>query len=109
MHGPNQWAYQRRKGARDALAYLTVRWLIAISGKKKVVLCCADVAGAFGRVKRDCLVRKIRAKGLHEKLVALFASWLKKRRARVVVGGVASSELDLDDLIFQGTVLGPCL
>ena len=107
LYGPNQWAYQRRKGARDALAYLTVKWLIAISSKKKVVLYNADVASAFDRVERDRLIRKIRAKGLHEKLVAPFASWLKKRRARIVVGGVASNELDLQDMIFQGTVIGP--
>ena len=58
LYGPTQWAYQRRKGARDALAFLVIRWLLAISRKKKIVLFCADVAGAFDRVQRDKLVKK---------------------------------------------------
>ena len=34
--GPNQFAYTKCRGARDALAYLTMSWLLALNRRKKV-------------------------------------------------------------------------
>ena len=109
LYGPRQWAYQRRKGARDTLAYLVARWLLALGTGHKVVLFCADVAGAFDRVDAKRLVRKLLAKGLHPQVVKVLESWLQQRKAYVVVGGHKSSEMGLMDMVFQGTVLGPAL
>ena len=36
-------------------------------------------------------------------------SWLRSRRAHVVVGGSRSEEFTLSDMVFQGTVWGPPL
>ena len=73
------------------------------------MLYCADVAGAFDRVSAERLRQKLRASGIHPKLLKLLFSWLEKRTAYVVVGGAKSRELSLYDMVYQGTVLGPAL
>ena len=55
------------------------------------------------------LVAKLKAKMVHPNVVAVLASWLRPRRAHVVVEGQQSSELALANTVFQGTVLGPML
>ena len=42
--GANQFAHQKGRGARDAVALLTLSWLSSLEAKKKVVVYCADVA-----------------------------------------------------------------
>jgi hypothetical protein len=56
----------------------------------------------------DRLAKKLRAKKTHPTLVAVI-SWLRTRRAKVVVGGKASEDFKLEDMVFQGTVWGPTL
>ena len=52
---------------------------------------------------------KLRAKKIHPKLVKLIGSWLEPRTARVVVGGSGSKPFKIQDMVYQGTVLGPQL
>ena len=49
--GPNQFAYTKCRGARDALAYLTMPWLLALNRRKKVAVYCSDVC--FGCVRQS--------------------------------------------------------
>ena len=107
--GNNQFAYRKNRGARDVLALLTLEWLHAFNCRDKVVVYCSDVAGAFDRVRLERLVEKLHAKGIHPKLIKLLESWLQERRARVIVGGCYSDEMFLNNMVFQGTVLGPLL
>ena len=39
----------------------------------------------------------------------VIALWLRNRRAKVVVGGEASEEFELANMVVQGTVWGPPL
>ena len=107
--GVNQFAYRAQRGARDALAFLTLQWMCALNKRQNIVVYCSDVAGAFDRVSMERLIAKLYAKGVNEKLIRLFESWLQARRARVAIGGEFSSETPLKDMVFQGTVLGPLL
>ena len=107
--GPNQFAHTKCRGARDALAYLTMSWLLALNRRKKVAVNCADVSGAFDRVRADRLLEKLRCKGVHPTMVALTESWLQQRTAHVVVEGQFSDQMVLKNMVFQGTVLGPSL
>ena len=68
---------------------------------------CSDVSGAFDRVRSSRLISKLRAAGISEKLVNVIAAWLEPRTARVCVDGVLSDPFVLEDMVFQGTVLGP--
>ena len=51
--GANQFAYQRERGARDALAFMLFTWIHGFNDKLKFTLYCSDVSGAFDRVKRE--------------------------------------------------------
>ena len=42
-------------------------------------------------------------------MLSVFASWLRARWTKVVVGGVSSDRYDLENMVFQGTVWGPLL
>ena len=55
--GPNQFAYTKCRGARDALAYLTMSWLLARNRRKKVAV---KVAVYFG--ERSTVREKLRCK-----------------------------------------------
>ena len=107
--GWRQFAYQKEVGARDALTYAVLSWLQAFEHMEKVVLYCADVAGAFDRVKLERLVAKLEKKGVHPHLVRVLRSWLGERTANVAVGGALSKDLGVSDIVYQGTVLGPVL
>ena len=107
--GPNQFACANGRGARDALAYLTMSWILALNRRKKVAVYCSDVSDAFERVRAERLPEKLRSKGVHPALVSLAGSWLQQRSAQVVVEGQRSDKMLHMNMVFQGTVLGPTL
>ena len=69
----------------------------------------SDIAGAFDRVDTTKLVAKLKALGVCDAFVELIASYLAPRSAKVIVNGADSAEFVLENMIFQGTVLGPNL
>ena len=85
--GENQFAYKQKKGARDVLALLLLTWIQGFNKRTKFVVYCADVSGAFDKVKRARLLEKLDAKGVPSRWVTLFGSWLRAREALVAVGG----------------------
>ena len=108
-YGPNQFAYTPKRGSRDALAYLTLRWLDALARGRKVGVYCSDVAGAFDKVCAKRLVKKLAAKKLDPTIIRLMVSWLRERVAQVVVEGAKSVKVKLQNMVYQGTVWGPTL
>ena len=76
---------------------------------KRIALYCSDVAGAFDRVDSNKMYQKLQTTGIHHKIACLLRSWLERRIAYVVVHGAKSNPLVLENMIFQGTVLGPIL
>lgn len=109
LFGENQFAYSQGRGARDAVAFLTLTWILAFDERRKVGVFCSDVQGAFDRVRKDRMVEKLESSGIPSKLSAVLASWLEDRKAQVVVEGQFSEDATLQDMVFQGTVLGPPL
>ena len=107
--GKNQFAYREKRGARDLLALLVIKWLSGMEQGKKFVVYCSDVSGAFDRVWRDRMRQKLEAKGLHPKVIRLIMSWLRDRIATILVSGEKSDPITLANIVFQGTVWGPCL
>ena len=107
--GHNQFADVKERGARDAVAYLVLAWLAAFREKASIALYMSDVSGAFDRVSACHLIEKLQAKGLPGDLINVVRSWLRQRRARVIVEGEESVSMTFENMVFQGTVWGPPL
>ncbi len=108
-YGEHQYAYSSNKSHRDVLAINVCSWLLLFEEGRAVGLYCSDVSGAFDRVDRDRLSAKLRASGLHPKVVVFLESWLEDRISNVIVAGASSVDEVLANSVFQGTVLGTCL
>ena len=55
------------------------------------------------------LLHKLRNKGLSPNFLSFLTDYLSTRQAIVLVHGQSSDPIDLSNMVFQGTVLGPCL
>ena len=64
-YGPNQFAYMKQRGARDALALNVLKWITAMNSGMRIGLYCSDVSGAFDHVSAERLARKLQHKGVH--------------------------------------------
>ena len=107
--GENQFAYTKKRGCKDLLALNTLEWVWALHLGRKVALYCSDVSGAFDRVEEERLLQKLWQKGIRGRLLLVLRSWLQTRTAYVVVEGAFSEAVKLNNMVFQGTVLGPPL
>ena len=103
--GYNQFAYMPERCARDALAHLFATWISLFKRKRKIGVYCSDVSGAFDKVNAGRLLRKLRSKGLPEDMLAVIQSWLSARKARIAVGGQFSKDMEICNMVYQGTVL----
>ena len=108
-YGRNQFAYMPERGARDALAQLVLTWISMFGKQRKIAVYCSDVSGAFDKVNSRRLLRKLRARGVPDAILMVIQSWLYERRARVAVGGKFSKDMKIQNMVYQGTVLGPPL
>ena len=77
--------------------------------QRKIAVYCFDVSGAFDKVNSRRLLRKLRARGVPDAILMVIQSWLYERRARVAVGGKFSKDMTIQNMVYQGTVLGPPL
>ena len=107
--GETQWAFQKKIGCKDLICVLVNRWLLAFQERKRVGLYLSDISGAFDRVERTRLCRKLRRAGLNHKFVRFFLDFLDVREAVVIASGASSDPFCLSNMVFQGTVLGPYL
>ena len=107
--GENQFAYTPKRGARDAVLYYVLSWILALNYGMKIAIYCSDVSGAFDRISTSRMMSKLEYLNLNHELLAVIASWLEARTASVVVNGIRSSSITLHDMVYQGTVWGPTL
>ena len=88
---------------------MVMNWILAFSCREKVAVYCSDVSGAFDRVSCERLLYKLQVAGVHYRIIGIISSWLQQRRAHVNVGGQQSDTIYMQDMVYQGTVLGPIL
>ena len=84
-------------------------WLCKGQNQQKIAILLSDISGAFDKVHKDRLMLKLRSAGLCDKLLILLDNYLNARSAVVTVDGAMSEAFSLANMVFQGTVLGPCL
>ena len=107
--GHTQWAFQKGKGCKDLITVLICRWLLAFQNHEKVGVYLGDISGAFDRVDKGRLLRKLKHCGLNDKFLHFFNDFLAPRSAVVVVDGACARPFVLSNMVYQGTVLGPHL
>ena len=82
-------------------------WILALSTNYRIALYCSDVAGAFDKVSSERFLNKLAVLGIHRDIFQALRSWLEPRSAHVIVDNEASHHFNLQDMVYQGTVLGP--
>ena len=107
--GASQWAFRKKRGCTDLVLLLICSWLLAFQRRQKVGVFLSDIAGAFDRVETKKLLAKMRRLGICETLMTFFEDYLAPRTAQVAVDGELSELFTLLNMVFQGTVFGPCL
>ena len=99
----------QERGARDALAQLVLTWISLFGKHRNIAVYCSDVSRAFDKVNSRRLLRKLGARGIPDALLPVIQSWLNECRTPVAVGGKFSREMKIQNMVYQGTVLGPPL
>ena len=70
---------------------------------------CSDVSRAFDKVNSWRLIEKLRVRGVPDEIFVVIESWLSERKARVAVGSKFSRDMQISNMVYEGTVLGPPL
>ena len=77
--GEHQFAYTAGRGHRDALLSNILQWLLWLENGDQIGLYCSDVSGAFDRVSKDLLCRKLLSCKLPRCLFMVVTSWFDDR------------------------------
>ena len=64
-YGPHQYAYGKGKGYQDVLLIDVCQWIVLLGSGHMVVVYCSDVSGAFHKVCKERLCKKLDRLGLH--------------------------------------------
>ena len=108
--GDSQWAYRKQWSANDMLAFMLTKWIRVLNqDKKNIGVYLGDIQGAFDKVDKQVLLAKLTKLGLPKHIVRLMKAYFEPRKAQVCVGGEKSDTFTLNNMIFQGTVLGPLM
>ena len=107
--GTPQFAFQKGLSANDLVAYLICYWILCLNNREKIGIYLNDISGAFDKVEKFRLLQKLADTGLNDNLRKLLQDYLSIRAAYILSNGEKSDQMDLENTIFQGTVLGPSL
>jgi len=83
--------------------------LLGFQNGQKIRIYLSDISGAFDKVDTKMFIQKLEAAGVNDCLLRFFKAYLAPRKGIVLAEGERSDPIDLSDMVFQGTVLGPKL
>lgn len=109
IFGINQFAYTQKRNRRDMIAFLILSWLIDFPNGRRVAFYRSDVTAAFDRVDSILLLQKLFKIKIHKKFYDVMKSWLRQRKAQIILSGTKSVEFFMENMVFQGTVFGVLL
>jgi len=104
-----QFGCRRGRGTSDAVAQLVVKVEKAWSTKRTALALLLDVKGAFDRVDKTQLLRRMTQVGIAGNIVRWVASFLSNRRAMLVIDGRTGETRDIQAGLPQGSPVSPVL
>ena len=104
-----QYAFRKKSSARVLVTVCIAKWVILICQGKKIGLYLSDISGAFGKVSRCLIIGKLFQIGLPDSFADFLNAYLLPREGYVRVENALSDVMELANMVFQGTVLGPAL
>ena len=107
--GNRQWAFTPGLSSRDLVTALVMSCILAFATGKKIAAYLGDISGAFDKVSRTLLLGRLAECGVPSQYLDFLNAYLLSRQGVVLVEGKQSDPIILTDMVFQGTVLGPCL
>ena len=108
-YGNAQWAFRKKSSARDLVTMYVAKWVLRVCQGHRVGLYLSDISGAFDKVSRCLLMGKLAQLGLPPRFLDFLNAYLLPREGFVRVEGALSDAMELANMVFQGTVLGPPL
>jgi hypothetical protein len=108
--GHPQFAYRPQLGSRDARAHLACEWLWASRAQGcKLAVFSSDVSGAFDKMDATRLTETMKLRGFCQKALGVVAARLEPREAVFVCGRAKAQAVEMQDAVYHGTALCPCL
>jgi hypothetical protein len=107
--GDAQWAFRKNNSARDLVTISFAFWSLSICQASKIGVYLSDISGAFDKVHRALLIGKLSQLGPPSSWLEFLNAYSAEREGIVTVESATSQAMLLSNMVFQGTVLGPCL
>jgi hypothetical protein len=105
----SQFGFRAGKSTVDAVDSLVDKLLQSMENGYSAQVTLCDLSKAFDCVRHDILLSKLEFYGLHGKELAIFKSYLEKRKQVVDLRGSFSKVVDVTVGVPQGSILGPIL
>ena len=83
--------------------------ILAFASGKTIAAYLGGISDAFDKIFSPYLLAKLYAFGVGSLFLNFFSAYLELRQVQVVVEGVHSDSFEIQDTVFQGTMLGPPL
>ena len=64
--GNDQWTFRKKRSYRDLVTLLVASWIMAVHIGNKVGIYLSDIAAAFDRVFKQCMLAKCRRAGAND-------------------------------------------
>ena len=104
-----QFGFRPMHSCSDLVLDVIGRAVHSLNERKPFHLLQTDIAGAFDRVDRDQLKRRLREAGIPPRLHRLLTDYLSNRTFHVRTSGARSQDSPLDVGVVQGSGLGPVM
>ena len=106
---PFQSPYRPKHSTETALVQIHEDLMQAVDSRRGVLLVLLDLSAAFDTLDHSTLLRRLRAIGLSQTVLAWFVSYLVGRTNSIKIRVVTSAPLLIRHGVQHGSVLGPLL